>query len=67
MKTREEKTIARYGEALCRDAFALHTGPEGYGTCGVAAMLDVRTNTADALIDAGRWLHQKERAAQVQS
>lgn len=52
------RTIAKYSEATCREAWELHSRGEGGRTVGF--YLGLTTRQADAAINAGRALSQDE-------
>lgn len=56
MTTGQKNLLKKYGEDVCRKAYAMHE--EGMGGYTVGYILGFKTNTADALIDIGRKLSQ---------
>lgn len=52
------RTLSKFGIKLAREAFQLSR--EGNGPSNIAFMLDVRFNSANALIDAGRQVAHVE-------
>ena len=52
--TNSTRIRAKYGDAACLDAYRLTLDGSGVGY--VAACLNVKVNTADALINVGREL-----------
>lgn len=53
MSRNERRAIEKYGEAICREAYRLHS-EEGEGGRTVGIYLGLTTNQADAAINAGR-------------
>ena len=52
MTTSAKRMIKKYGETKCLEAYNLYDGGN-MGGSGVGYMMNVTTNTADALINAG--------------
>lgn len=50
--------IKKYGQKMCLKAYELY-GNGSMGASGVGYMLNVHTNTADALINSGREILSK--------
>ena len=50
-----KRMISKYGAKVCMRAYSLHEH-SGYGGYSVGCQLGYTTNTADALINAGRYL-----------
>lgn len=58
---RVKSMVTKYGEATCIRAYNLYDDG-AMGASGVGYMLDVNTNTADALISAGKILLARKKS-----
>jgi len=57
MNKRIEKTIAKHGEADCKEAYKWHK--QGNGDSTIAFCFGVRFNQVTCMVDAGEWLHNQ--------
>ena len=65
INSKHEETLRKFGKDICREAYRLHARGEGAFTVGT--YLDIKdklgrinVRRADAMIDAGRYLNDKE-------
>jgi hypothetical protein len=63
MNRATKKAIKSYGREKCLKAFAM--SEEGWGARGISCEFGTSTNTADAMINAGRIIELHERGEAI--